>query len=203
MVKKAKGRWRKPDEQAEWLFHRQKRANLLAKPGPLPLTVILDSPKSDFNVGKVFRSAEAFGLASVHLVGIDVFDPAPGQGSFKHVPTRFHETFEDAYECVVALGFKVVALDSNQGEPLPTVDLPTQTALVLGNEDTGLSFDPAQFPEIRWARIPQYGRVESLNVSVAATVAMYEFARRQWSSGADIPVPSEHVGWMNEDDPDS
>jgi tRNA G18 (ribose-2'-O)-methylase SpoU len=47
----------------------------------------------------------------------------------------------------------------------------------LGHEGFGVTFKKEDFPDICWVKIPQFGKVESLNVSVAASIVMYEFVR--------------------------
>jgi tRNA G18 (ribose-2'-O)-methylase SpoU len=66
-------------------FEKQKRANLLADPGVHEFVVVLDGLKAGFNIGKIFRSADAFGAFEVHVIGTSFFDPAPAKGSFKYV----------------------------------------------------------------------------------------------------------------------
>lgn len=159
-------------------YVRHRRANLMARPGPYEFVVVLDHLKPRFNIGKIFRSADAFGAREVHLVGIDFFDPAPAMGSFKWVPARFHERFDTCHAELSDRGYTLFALAPEGGEPLPEVPLPPKSAFILGHEEFGLSLDPSAYPGIRPVAIPQVGRVQSLNVSVAASVAMYEYVRR-------------------------
>jgi tRNA G18 (ribose-2'-O)-methylase SpoU len=56
-------------------FEKQKRANLLAHPGAHEFVVVLDGLKPGFNIGKIFRSADAFGAFEVHVIGTSFFDP--------------------------------------------------------------------------------------------------------------------------------
>ena len=83
-------------EMAARRFRRQRNKNYLARPGIHECVVVLDHLKPSYNIGKIFRSAEAFGAREIHLVGIDFFDPAPGMGAFKWVPAVFHKTFLSA-----------------------------------------------------------------------------------------------------------
>ena len=165
-------------KNAQERFRKQKRKNLLAKPGVHQMVIVLDHLKPSFNIGKIFRSAEAFGALRVDLVGIDYFDPAPGKGAFKHVPARFHDDFEGCYASLGESGHTPVILEPERGESIYRCSLPERSAFVLGNEEFGISFDPERFPDIRRVAIPQYGRVQSLNVSVAASIVMYEYVRQ-------------------------
>lgn len=160
-------------------FLQEKYLNSIrAQPGPSGLRLVLDHLKPDFNVGKIFRSADAFGVREVLLVGVPWFDVGPAVGSFKHVPARFFATFAEAYRVLKAEGVAVFNLEPEAEVALPRAELPEHCALVLGNEGVGQSFRRQDFPEIGALRIPQWGRAQSLNVSVAAALGMYEYCRR-------------------------
>ena len=172
---------RRLQEQARHRFLRQKRRNAYqASPGLFDFAVVLDGLKPSYNVGKIFRSADAFGAAAVHLIGMDYFDPAPGKGSFKWVPAHFHASFADCHSELVAQGFTIFTLEPETGVPLQEVELPRKSCFVFGHEEFGLSFDSREFPDLKAIRIPQFGRVQSLNVSVAASVVMYEYSRQHF-----------------------
>lgn len=180
-------------------FLQEKYLNAIrAKPGPLGLRLVLDHLKPGFNVGKIFRSADAFGVREVLLVGVPWFDPGPAVGSFKHVPARFFTDFGEAYAALRAEGVAVFSLEPEAGEPLPGAALPEHCALVLGNEGVGQSFRRQDYPGVGALRIPQLGRAQSLNVSVAAAIAMYEYCRR-WAPDPGVrPLPDrnrlKHLG---------
>ena len=185
--RKSKGRLRAERALARevWMkrYEKERRRNVAARPGLHTFAVVLDHLKAGFNVPKVFRSAEAFGAAEVHLVGIGPFDPAPAKGAFRKVPARFHDRFEEAYGALAASGHTLFALDPAAPESLPEAELPRRSAFIFGNEEFGLSFDPVDYPGIRRLAIPRSGPVESLNVAVAAAIVMYEYQRR-WGSGS-------------------
>ena len=164
-------------ELIEQAYLKEKAKNLNAIPGPLAVTLVLDHMKPDFNVGKIFRSADIFGCREVWLVGIPFFDVGPARGSFRHVPARMAETLQQALDALLADGYTVYALDPREAELTTEVSFPEKTALIVGNEGAGLSVDIDAHPEIRRLRIPQYGQAESLNASVAASIALYEYAR--------------------------
>ena len=56
---------------AQQRFIKEKRRNLLAVPGPREMVIVLDGLKPTFNIGKIFRSADAFGVRKIHLINID------------------------------------------------------------------------------------------------------------------------------------
>jgi len=164
-------------------FRRQKNANLLARPGAHDFVLILDGLKPAFNIGKIFRSADAFGAREVHLVGIEFFDPAPAMGSFKWVPARFHDRFETCHEELAERHYTLFTLDPVNGIPLTEATLPKHSAFILGHEEYGVSADIAVCSDIRSLTIPQFGKVQSLNVSIAASIVMWEYLRQH-------PVPA-------------
>jgi tRNA G18 (ribose-2'-O)-methylase SpoU len=172
------------DANALWRYEKQRRRNVQARPGPHAVTLVLDRLKADFNVPKIFRSAEAFGAHAVHLVDIGPFDPAPAKGGFKHVPARLHDTFDACMQTLDREGFTIVALDPFADTLLHESRLPDRCAFVLGHELHGLSPEARAIRKARFVRIPQWGAVDSLNVAVAASVALYEYARQH---GAPVP----------------
>ena len=162
-------------------FEKQKRANLLADPGVHEFVVVLDGLKPGFNIGKIFRSADALGAFEVHVIGTSFFDPAPAKGSFKYVPARFHSDFRSCYTELMRREYSLYTLEPASGEELPMIQLPKRSAFIFGNEEFGFSFSKRGFPKIKALRIPQYGKVESLNVSIAASIVMYEYIRQHAS----------------------
>ncbi len=165
-------------EMAKRRFRRQKNKNLLAEPGCHECIIVLDHLKPTFNIGKIFRSAEAFGVKKIHLIGIDFFDPAPGMGAFKWTPAVFYNTFLSSYSDLVKKGYIPFILEPGKGEPITKTCLPKKSAFIFGHEEFGISFEPDLFPEVQRLTIPQFGRSQSLNVSVAASVILYEYIRQ-------------------------
>ena len=147
-------------QQIEQRYRKNRQRNVLAQPGRHSFTLVLDHLKPGFNVPKIFRSAQAFGGTAVHLVDIGVFDPAPSYRSLREA------------------GYTLYALNAGSVNRLPDVELPKKSAFVIGNEEFGLSFDPADYPDIQTLAIPLQGGMESLNASIAASIVMYEYVRQ-------------------------
>ena len=167
-------------------FERQRLLNkMMAKPGPYPYVIVLDHLKVDFNIGKIIRSAEAFGAMAVDVVGTSFFDPLPAKGCMKRVPWTLTKTFQESYQKWHDEGFTFYAFDSEAEKALHEVKFPEKSAFILGHEGFGFTFKKEHYPAIRYIKIPQLGMVESLNVSVAASIVMYEFARSR-----DFRTPS-------------
>lgn len=171
---------RKPSfRQLEIRYRKDRQRNVLAAPGPHEFVVVLDRLKAGYNVPKILRSAQAFGAAEVHLVNIGVFDPAPAKGALRKVPARFPDRFAESYADLKSRGYCFYLLAADGTESLADIALPQKSVFIFGHEEFGPSFDHTDYPEIKTLKIPQYGEMESLNVSNAASIVMFEYVR-QW-----------------------
>src|SRR5210317_400007 len=108
-------------------YNKERQRNVLAKPGDHEFVLVLDQLKPSFNVGKIFRSAEAFGAAAVHLVDIAPFDPAPAKGSFRKVPAIFHETFAECDTELSGQGYTFFLLNPEGATSLCAAELPRKS----------------------------------------------------------------------------
>ncbi len=165
-------------KQALLRYQKQRQRNILAEPGEHDFIIVLDHLKAGFNIPKIFRSAEAMGANAVHLVGIGPFDPAPAKGSFKKVPARFHDEFDSCYRELTQAGYQLFTLEPEGDSSLLQMQLPQKSAFILGHEEFGISFEREEYPDIHSISIPQFGDVESLNVSIAASIMMFEYVRQ-------------------------
>lgn len=130
------------------------------------------------NVGSIFRIADALNVAEVVLAGITPTPPHPtiskvGRGKDRSVPWRYVKQPEAALEDLRANRFWIAALEiADPCQPYFAVDYPERVALVLGNEDHGVTracldlCDEAVF-------VPMYGKGKSLNVHVSLAVVGY------------------------------
>ncbi len=165
--------------EMEFRFKRAIRRNLVsAAPGLHDCILVLDGLKPDFNIGKIFRTADAFGVREIHLVGVNIFDPDPAKGSMRWVRFHSHEDFPSCYRALSQSGYEMIALEPGCANLLGTCSLAKKSAFILGHEEFGISFDRTDYPDITGLSIPQWGRVQSLNVSVAASIVTYEYVRQ-------------------------
>jgi tRNA G18 (ribose-2'-O)-methylase SpoU len=165
----------------DWIKRKYDRELILSRhqePGRFPFVLVLDHLKQSFNVGKIIRSGNAFGCHEVHLVAVPTFDPTPAKGSVRHTRTRSFETFKESYEALKSEGYTIFALDPSAENELGLIQLPEKSAFVVGHEEYGFSFKDGEFPEVKKITIKQFGRVQSLNVSVAASIAAFEYTRQ-------------------------
>lgn len=146
-----------------------------ATPGPHDFRIILDHPKPSFNIGKIFRSAEVFGGAGLDIIGLEEFDLRPAKGAFKYVPARFHNDFASCYADLTEEQYTLFILDPTAPAPLHKQQLAQKCGFIFGHEEYGFSFEKEDYPDIVPLRIPQFGKIESMNVSIAASIVMYEY----------------------------
>ena len=145
------------------------------------LTVVLDGVQNYHNISAVIRSADAFGLRRVHLIGSRfTFSPAITQGTERWMDIRKHESPEHALAHLQAEGYTLVVTAPQSDAPrdgiqsLPVFELPfgKRLAVVFGNERDGVS--PLLYNAATMhAFIPMVGFVESLNISVACAVTLF------------------------------
>src|SRR3989344_3015005 len=149
--------------------------------------LVLHNIRSAHNVGSIFRTADAVGVAKIYLCG---YTPTPPNekiskvalGAEKTVPweqykqtwrllSSFAKTSEDEEKVqIVALEQDKRAIDYRKFKPEFTM------VLVLGNEVEGLSKEILKYAD-KIIAIQMYGQKESLNVSVAAGIALYEITK--------------------------
>jgi RNA methyltransferase, TrmH family len=155
--------------------------------GPRALTLMADSIQDPGNAGALCRAAEAAGGSGLVLSGQSA-DPygwralRGSMGSAFRLPIAIRSTGLEAIAEAHAGGLQVLALTANSGTSIYDADLRGPVALFVGREGSGL--DPALVKAADGRiSIPMHPPVESLNVAVAAAVALYE-ARRQRSVGS-------------------
>jgi len=147
----------------------------------LPLVVLVDNVRSLWNVGSIFRTADACGVRQLYLAGITGCPPRPeiaktALGAEESVAWSYHAASLAALAQVREQGFTPVALESSPGAvSLDRMDWPDRCCLVIGNEVAGVS------PELLDAcpdhvRIPMLGVKQSLNVAVAFGIAAHRAA---------------------------
>ncbi|HZZ89034.1 MAG TPA: 23S rRNA (guanosine(2251)-2'-O)-methyltransferase RlmB [Caulobacteraceae bacterium] len=143
--------------------------------------VMLDQVTDPQNVGAVFRSAAAFGACGVvmqdrHAPTFSGALTKAAAGALDLVPHARVVNLARALDELDALGWRAVGLAGDAAEPLQAVLDARPTVLVLGSEGEGLRRLVGEHCDAL-ARIPMPGGFESLNVSAAAAIALYEWAR--------------------------
>ncbi|MFD7901084.1 TrmH family RNA methyltransferase [Kitasatospora sp. NPDC057904] len=167
------------------------------------LALILENLQSPFNVGSVVRTGAAMGAEKLYLTGDTPSVRSSGaqkaaMGTDKYLKVEHFPTVAEAVAAAKADGFKVVGLElADDAVPMFAAELTPAVAFVLGHEDRGITPEALAICD-QVVFVPQLGRVGSLNVSAAATVACYE-ARRQGYAISGTPDGSEDVGGLDDE----
>jgi len=146
------------------------------------LVAICADVRDPGNAGTVIRCADAAGADAVVLAGssVDLYNPKTiraSVGSAFHLPVAVEPSAEAAVLAARQAGLTILAADGAGEVGLYDADLAGPTAWLFGNEAWGLPQELAQLADQRVA-IPIHGRAESLNLSTAAALCLYESARR-------------------------
>jgi tRNA (guanosine-2'-O-)-methyltransferase len=171
------------------------------------LTVVLENIHDPHNVNAILRSCDAVGVLEVHfLYTIEKFPKlAHGTSSGAYKWLDYHR-WTSVAECFARLGETGHQILGTKLEPsarqLYTFDLARPTAFVLGNEHRGISDEAAAACD-ELVYIPMLGMVESLNVSVATAVTLFEAMRQRRVAGLyDAPqltpdaLRSKRLEWL-------
>lgn len=157
----------------------------------MPLVVVLDDVRSMYNVGSVFRTADAFRVEAIYLCGITACPPHPeihktALGAEDTVAWRHFATALEAVQQLKEQGYTVFSTEQCEGSTmLQTLELsiagsPSASpryAIVLGNEVKGVHQEVVDASD-GCIEIPQFGTKHSLNVSTTAGIVIWEFAKQ-------------------------
>ena len=165
---------------------REQRIRKVIRQSQPDLTVVLENIFDPMNISAVIRSCDAVGVREVFAVytrayldkrGLKVGKKTSG-GAFKWVDVYVFEDLEECFSRVRERYDRILATRlGEQSTSLYELDLTRSTALLFGNEDEGVSAEALAMSDGNFL-IPQVGFTESLNISVACAVSLYE-ARRQ------------------------
>lgn len=155
-----------------------------------PVAVYLEQVRSPFNVGAIFRSAEAFGVSRLLL--------CPDTASPRH--PRAQKTARGA---TAVVPWRVAGLEELEGEagvfalelggtPLPEFPFPSRGVMLVGSEELGLSPEALRLARAGRVSVPMAGAKRSLNVAVAFGIVMQAWFERL-RRGGGLPVASSAV----------
>lgn len=168
---------------------RQERIGAVIARRQPTVTIVLEDVHDAHNVSAVLRSCDAIGILDLHLVydrdtppQRALHDGTSGSAA-KWISPRFHASIEACYASLRESGHWIFATALSQSSvDLYHVDLTQPIALVFGNEMRGVSERAIDLADGR-IHIPMQGMVESLNISVACAVALYEVMRQRREAG--------------------
>lgn len=153
--------------------------------GEVPLILVLDSITDVRNMGAIARTAEC---AGVHAIVV----PAKGSaqinpdaiktsaGALYKIPVCRHQNFLQTVKFLQESGLQLVCCTEKTNDYLYKPDYTLPTAIVMGSEEDGIRNEIIRISD-HLAKIPMYGEIESLNVSVSAGIIIYEAVRQRAS----------------------
>jgi len=152
------------------------------------LHLVLENVHDPHNVSAVLRTCDAVGVGMVHLVY--TYEKFPKRiertssaSAWKWTEITPHESIEECYAHLRSIGCRIYATDlSERAESLYTFDMRGPVALVFGNEKRGVSKEASELADGNLL-IPMMGLIQSLNISVACAVTLYEALRQRTEAG--------------------
>lgn len=158
--------------------------------GVLPFVLVLDGLTDVRNFGAIARTAECCGVNAIVIpqqgsvsVGADAIKTSAG--ALLHIPVCREASLPKAVEYLKESGLQIVCATEKASENYTLADYTTPVAIVMGAEDVGISPALLRLADTR-AAIPMFGRIGSLNVSVAAGVMMYEVVRQRLEENLEV-----------------
>lgn len=140
------------------------------------LHVAIQNWEHDFNIGSIVRTANAFNVAGVHIVGRRRWNRRGAMVTDRYLHITHHCDEAALFERLGALGVTPVGVDNLPGSvPLETARLPERCCLIFGSEGPGLT-DAMVAGCQALVAITQRGSTRSLNAGAAAAIAMYHWS---------------------------
>ncbi|RMB62020.1 TrmH family RNA methyltransferase [Tessaracoccus antarcticus] len=140
------------------------------------LHVAIQNWEHDFNIGSMVRTANAFNVAGVHIVGRRRWNRRGAMVTDRYLHVHHHDDEAALLAWLGERGVAAVGVDNLPGSvPLESAALPEQCCLVFGSEGPGLTDAMVEGCE-RLVAITQYGSTRSMNAGAAAAIAMYHWS---------------------------
>jgi tRNA G18 (ribose-2'-O)-methylase SpoU len=138
-----------------------------------PLHVAIENFGNDANIGGVVRTANAFAVDTVHIVGRRRWNRRGAMVTDRYQRLRHHDTITELLAFAADAGLEVIAVDNVPGSVrLERAALPRNCLLIFGQEGPGIT-DDARVGAVRTVSIAQFGSTRSINAAVAAGIAMH------------------------------
>jgi tRNA G18 (ribose-2'-O)-methylase SpoU len=142
------------------------------------LQIAIQNWEHDFNIGSMVRTANAFNVGGVHIIGRRRWNRRGAMVTDRYLNVSHHPSVDDFAEQIAAEGYHIIGVDNLPGAvPLERFELPERTCLVFGSEGPGLTEELVAVCT-QLVAITQYGSTRSLNAGAAAAIAMYHWALR-------------------------
>lgn len=155
----------------------------LYEQGKVPFILVLDHLTDVRNFGAIARTAECAGVDAIVIpakgsVSVTADAVKTSAGSLMNIPVCREQSLYNTVKYLKSSGLQVVGASEKSTLNYTEVDMTLPLALVMGAEDKGISTEILSLVETT-VSLPQYGKIASLNVSVAAGVMIYEVLRQR------------------------
>lgn len=155
-----------------------------------PLVVVLDGVTDVRNFGAIARTCECAGVNCIVIpernsVSVNADAVKTSAGALNYLPVCRERNLVKAVQYLRDSGFKVLGASEKTDLNYTKADFTGPVAIVLGAEDTGISTDVLKLCDTLVA-IPEFGQINSLNVSVAGGIMIYEVVRQRLNDGQNV-----------------
>jgi len=161
-------------------FNKEIEKNKTAEYGIYNYITVLDNIKGEYNAPRIIRTVNVLGGREVFIVGTKFFNPYPSVGGFRYTKITFFDKIDECILKLKEMNYSIYALQGPKhgGTCLYEQSFEANSAFISGHEQFGLSFNVCDYNFIKSIYIPQFGKVESLNVSVATSIVVSEYIRQ-------------------------
>lgn len=140
------------------------------------LQIAIENWQHDLNIGSVVRTANAFNVSAVHIIGKRDWNKRGAMVTDRYLTVIHHPTVSDFAQWCSEKSLPIIGIDNlPSSRNLEGSELPENCALLFGQEGAGMSGEAVEACQVIYA-IEQYGSTRSMNASAAAAIAMYHWA---------------------------
>ena len=142
-----------------------------------PLEIAIENVEHDFNIGSIVRTANSFNAKKVHIIGKKKYNRRGAMCTDKYLQIEHHSTIDDFLSTQKNRELIAIENNVNRAKPLSKKRFKPETTLIFGSENNGITEELLKTAkDVRF--IESFGSTRSVNVGVAAGIAMYEYARQ-------------------------
>jgi tRNA G18 (ribose-2'-O)-methylase SpoU len=146
----------------------------------IDLEIAIENLARDYNMGTIVRSANAFGVRKIHVIGSRQWNKRGAMMTDKYLEIIYHKTIDEFIDAMRSANRNIISIDNTEdSSKLNDSNMPRRCVLVFGAEGPGISDELMQKSDAVIA-IEQFGSTRSVNVGVAAGIVMYEWLRRNF-----------------------
>jgi tRNA G18 (ribose-2'-O)-methylase SpoU len=140
------------------------------------LQIAIENWQHDLNIGSVVRTANAFNVAMVHIIGKRDWNKRGAMVTDRYLHVLHHPTVAEFAQWCKENKVPIIGIDNvPSSKHLEGAALPERCVLLFGQEGAGMSDEGIEICEVLYA-IEQYGSTRSMNASAAGAIAMYHWA---------------------------